>query len=250
MTARMPEPAPRRFLHTLEHPVPPPTGAYRWVYLWHWPIRAMHWAAAAAILLLIASGFTVGRPYFLPQGQVTGQFSIGWVRLVHFVSAGVLVATAIVRVYWLAAGNRYERLPALLPIRGRDWVNMFRQIRYYLLIHPERAPHYLGHNPLQQVFYTLVYVVGAVMVITGFAMYGQANPGGVVRSLTLWVPSLLGGMQVVRLVHHVLTWIFLIFIPVHVYLAIRSDLLERTGTLSSIITGGRFVPTDRSFIDG
>ena len=49
-------------------------------------------------------------------------------------------------------------------------------------------------------------------------------------------------MQIVRFVHHVCTWVFLIFIPIHVYLAIRADLLERGGTISSIITGGRFVP--------
>jgi Ni/Fe-hydrogenase 1 B-type cytochrome subunit len=228
---------------------PAPSGAYRWVYLWHWPIRAMHWAAAAALVVLIVTGFTIGRPYYLPRGQVEGEFFIGWMRLLHFLAAGVLVATAVVRAYWLFAGNRYERFAALFPVRPRDWVNMFKQIKFYLLIHPERAPHYLGHNPFQQLFYTLVYVVGLVMVITGFAMYGQANPGGLIRAATLWVPQLFGGMQNVRLIHHVVTWFFLIFIPIHIYLAVRADLLERTGTMSSIISGGRFVPADKEFID-
>jgi Ni/Fe-hydrogenase b-type cytochrome subunit len=239
----------RGILHALEHQVPPPTGQYRWVYLWHWPIRAMHWAAAVSILLLAFTGFAIGRPYFMPQGEVQGQFFIGWMRLLHFVAAGVLVATAIVRVYWLVAGNRYERLPALFPIRPRDWVNMFRQVKFYMLIHPERAPHYLGHNPLQQVSYTLVYVMAGVMALTGFAMYGQANPGGLIRGATTWIPAALGGMQRVRLLHHVLSWFFLIFIPIHVYLALRSDLLERSGTMSSIFSGGRFVPSDQEFID-
>lgn len=232
------------------HPAGPPTGEYRWVYLWHWPIRAMHWVAAAALLVLIITGFTIGRPYYLPRGQVQGDFFIGWMRLLHFIAAGALVATAIVRAYWLFAGNRFERFAALFPVRPRDWGNMFRQIKFYLLIHPERAPRYLGHNPLQQVFYTLVYVVGAVMALTGFAMYGQANPGGLIRTATVWIPQLLGGMQNVRLIHHVLTWFFLTFIPIHVYLAVRADLLERTGTMSSIISGGRFVPADKEFIDG
>ena len=47
------------------------------------------------------------------------------------------------------------------------------------MIEPEQAPHYIGHNPLQQLSYTVIYVVAVVMVVTGFAMYGQANPGGV-----------------------------------------------------------------------
>jgi Ni/Fe-hydrogenase b-type cytochrome subunit len=250
MTNRTDAAPPPAFLPTLEHPVPPPSGHYRWVYLWHWPIRAMHWAAAGSLLVLIVTGFALGRPYFLPQGQVAGPFAVGWIRMIHFAAAGVLVATAIVRLYWLLAGNRYERLPALFPVRRRDWVNMWRQVKFYLMIHPERAPHYLGHNPLQQVAYTSVYVAGTIMVLTGFAMYGQANPGGLIRAWTLWVPQLLGGMQVVRLVHHVLTWYFLIFIPLHVYLAIRADLLERSGTLSSIVSGGRFVPADEEFVDG
>lgn len=240
----------RSVLTTLEHPVPPPTGEYRWVYLWHWPIRMMHWAAALAIVVLIWTGFTVGRPYFLPPAGSTGQFYIGWMRLLHFIAAGVLVATAVVRVYWLLAGNRYERFTALFPVKGSDWVNMWRQLKYYLMIHPERAPHYLGHNPLQQLSYTLTYVVAFLMVLTGFAMYGQATPGSFIRGATMWVPGLLGGMPTVRLLHHVLTWYFVIFPIIHVYLAIRSDLMERSGTMSSIVSGGRFVPTHREYIDG
>jgi Ni,Fe-hydrogenase I cytochrome b subunit len=81
-------------------------------------------------------------------------------------------------------------------------------------------------------------------------MYGQANPGGLIRGATLWVPQLVGGIQNVRLIHHVLTWVFLIFIPIHIYLSIRADVLERGGTMSSIITGGRFVRSDEEFIDG
>jgi Ni,Fe-hydrogenase I cytochrome b subunit len=50
-------------------------------------------------------------------------------------------------------------------------------------------------------------------------------------------------------VHHVLTWAFLTFIPIHIYLALRSDLLERTGTISSIFSGGRFVRSDVKYVD-
>ena len=251
MTSPTGSPASRSFVHALEHDVPPAAPArYRWVYLWHWPIRAMHWAAAASLALLIVTGFAIGKPYVLPQPQTSGGYFIGWMRLLHFSAAGVLVATAIVRLYWLIAGNKYERFPALFPVRKRDWINMFRQVKFYLMIHPERAPHYLGHNPLQQLAYTTVYVIGLIMVITGFAMYGQSNPGGLIRAATLWVPQLFGGMQVVRLVHHVLTWFFLIFVPIHIYLAIRADLLERGGTMSSIVSGGRFVPDDEEFVDG
>lgn len=233
----------------LKHRAPPPAGEYRWVYLWGWPIRAMHWLAALSILVLVLTGFYIGKPYFLTQGEASSHFLMGYVRLAHFIAAGVFVATGIVRAYWLVAGNRYERLVALFPVRPRDWANMLKQIRFYLLIQPEKAPQYLGHNPLQQFSYTGMYAVAAALVVTGFTMYGQSDPDGLIWKAFGWIAPLVGGMQIVRFVHHILTWAFLIFVPIHVYLAIRADLLERSGSISSIVSGGRFVPADAHFID-
>lgn len=234
---------------SLAHKVPPPTGEYRWVYLWGWPIRAMHWTAALCIATLAVTGLYIGKPYFMTTGEASAHFLMGYVRLVHFGAAAVLVMTAIVRAYWLLAGNRYERLRALFPVRPRDWKNLFRMVKFYLMIHPEEAPTYLGHNPLQQLSYTGMYAVAAVATATGFALYGQSNPGGFIYTMTNWIGPLVGGMPVARFIHHVTTWIFLSFIPIHVYLSIRADLLERTGVVSSIVSGGRFVPADHHFVD-
>ena len=239
----------RRPRLTLAQKVPPPSGEYRWVYLWEWPIRVMHWIAAICIVVLTVTGLYIGKPYFITSGEASAHFLMGWMRFFHFVAAGLLVMTAIVRGYWLFMGNKYERLRALFPVRPRDWVNLFRMIKFYLMIRPERAPHYLGHNPLQQLSYTGVYLLAAVMVITGFTLYGQSDPNGFFYAAFNWIGTLVGGMPVVRFIHHVLTWAFLIFIPIHVYLAIRADQLERTGVISSIVSGGRFVPADKKFVD-
>jgi Ni/Fe-hydrogenase b-type cytochrome subunit len=229
--------------------IPPPSGSYRWVYLWGWPIRATHWAAVAAIVVLIVTGFYIGRPYFITGGEASDHFLMGWMRLLHFIAAGVLVATGIIRVYWLFAGNKFERWRALFPVRRRDWIDLGRQVKYYLMIRPEKAPHYLGHNPLQQLSYTFLYLVVVVQIVTGFALYGQALPGGPWYTGVNWLVPMMGGLQVVRFVHHVLTWVFLIFVPIHVYLALRAEILERTGTISSIVSGGRFVRADIHYVD-
>jgi Ni/Fe-hydrogenase 1 B-type cytochrome subunit len=234
---------------SLAHKMPPPSGNYRWVYLWEWPIRAMHWAAAVSVVVLVVTGFYIGKPYFITHGEASAHYLMGWMRFLHFAAAGVFVATAIIRVYWLFAGNQFERLKALFPGRKQDWINMMKQVKFYLMIQPEKAPHYLGHNPLQQFSYTGLYAVAIAQVITGFAMYGQSRPGGFWYTLFGWVVPLLGGIQVVHFVHHMLTWVFLIFIPIHIYLALRADLLERTGTISSIISGGRFVRSDVDYVD-
>ena len=236
-------------LEQLGSEVPPPSGSYQWVYLWEAPIRVMHWAAALAIVVLATTGLYIGKPFFVTGGEASSHYLMGWVRFLHFSSAAVLVTTAIVRVYWLFAGNKFERLAALFPVRPRDWVNMIKQVKYYLMIRPKDAPQYLGHNPMQQLSYTGMYAVAMVMVVTGFMMYGQSNPGGLWYTLFQWAVPYLGGIQIVRFIHHVFTWVFLIFIPVHVYLAMRADVMEQGGTISSIITGGRFVRTDVDYVD-
>ena len=82
---------------TLKHQVPPPQGRFTWVYLWGWPIRAMHWVAAICIVLLVLTGLFIGRPYFVPAGDNPDPFLMGWIRAIHFGAAAVLVMTAIVR---------------------------------------------------------------------------------------------------------------------------------------------------------
>lgn len=239
----------RALTTTFEQPVGGGAPDHHWVYLWHWPIRAMHWMAALSIAVLVVTGLWIGKPYFIAAGP-GNNFGLQWVRLAHFSAAGLLVATAIVRIYWLFAGNRFERLPALFPVRKRDWVNLWRMVKFYLMIHPERAPRYLGHNPLQQFAYTFTYVMAGLMVVTGFIMFGEANPQGVFMHTFGHLAPFLGGFQWVRVIHHVATWYFPFFIILHVYLAVRADLLERSGTMSSMVSGGRFVPIDDHYADG
>lgn len=222
---------------------------YRWIYMWQWPIRAMHWVAAISIVVLIVTGFYIGQPYFVAGAQTTDPYLMGWFRLIHFIAAGALVATGIVRVYWLFAGNRFETWKALFPVRARDWRNLVAMIRKYLMIRPEQAPHYVGHHPLQQWSYTLVYLLTAFMVLSGFALYGQHNPGGFFYTAFGWFGVALGGAQATRFWHHVMTWAYLVFVPLHVYLSLRADVTEKEGTMSSIFSGGKFVRADVDYED-
>jgi Ni/Fe-hydrogenase 1 B-type cytochrome subunit len=88
-----------------------------------------------------------------------------------------------------------------------------------------------------------------VMVVTGFTLYGQSNPGGLIYQTFSWVSPLFGGLQVVRLVHHALTYAFIIFIIFHIYFGVRADYVERAGVVSSIITGGRYIAANDDYED-
>ena len=234
---------------TIPEAVAAETRDYRWVYLWRWPLRLTHWITAVTVTVLIVTGFYIGKPYFMTGGEASSHFMMGWARFLHFSAAGLLVAAAIVRIYWLFAGGKYARWKALFPVRMRDHLNLIRMIKYYAMVTPEKAPHYLGHNPLQQVSYTLIYAIVLIQMMTGFAMYGLSNPGGLIYGLFGWVGSVLGGWQTVRFVHHLLTWVLVMFIPVHIYLSFRADVMDREGEMSSIFSGGRFVRADMVYED-
>lgn len=224
-------------------------GNFTWVYLWGAPIRAMHWIAAICIVTLIATGFYIGGPYFMTSGEASSHFLMGRVRFLHFTAAAVLVMTGLVRVYWLFAGNKFERWGALFPVTRQNLSRTMRTTGEYLTFGRQKGPSLVGHEPLQQYAYTLLYLMALVMVVTGFAMYGQSNPGGIIFRAFAWVPPLFGGLQYVRLVHHLLTWAFIIFVLIHVYFVVRSDYIDRVGRVSSIITGGRYVSLDEEYED-
>jgi Ni,Fe-hydrogenase I cytochrome b subunit len=50
-------------------------------------------------------------------------------------------------------------------------------------------------------------------------------------------------------VHHVVTWLWLVFIPIHVYLTVRSDVLSKGSRITSIVSGESFVRADVEYVD-
>lgn len=211
--------------------------------MWSAPLRLVHWTAAACIVVLVVTGFSLGKPYFFVREGGPHYVTV-WMRFLHLTAAAVLVATGIFRAWLLVAGGRFERWTALVPHTARDLRNLVRQAVYYATIRVDEAPRYLGHNPMQQLSYLGLYAVAATMVVTGFALYGLGDPDGFFGTAFGWVHDLLGGSPYTRLVHHVLTWVFLIFVPVHVYLSLRADVIDDPGLVSSMITGGRWVEAD------
>jgi Ni/Fe-hydrogenase 1 B-type cytochrome subunit len=222
---------------------------YRWVYLWRWPLRLTHWISAACIVVLAVTGFYIASPFLGTWGEASGHYLMGWARFLHFTAAATIVGAALLRVYWMFAGGKFASWKALLPVRKRDWVNLGKMVKHYLLVHQERMPHYLGHHPLQQLTYTMIYLVACIQILTGFSLYGLSNPGGLISTLFGWVGPVLGGYQYARFLHHALTWVLVTFIPLHVYLAFRADVVDQEGEMSSIFSGGRFVLEGVKFED-
>jgi len=54
-----------------------------------------------------------------------------------------------------------------------------------------------------------------------------------------WVNVLLGGSQMVRLVHHLAMYYLLIFAVIHIYMATREDVMSGQTVVSTMVNGLR-----------
>ncbi|WP_136514160.1 cytochrome b/b6 domain-containing protein [Geomonas edaphica] len=236
--------ATRRKSRRIEEP-----AEFRYVSVWDWQLRVLHWFSVFLILVLSATGLLMGSGRLVYSGAEGFTNYLSWLRLVHFVAGWLLLCAAILRIAGLfLASNQFQRWYALFPVRVRDLKNLVQVALNYLFCRFDRPPHYIGHNPLQQVAYTAIFGVGLLALFTGFALYALYDPGNIVFRYFVMFDDLVG-VQYVRLAHQFVMWIFLAFIPIHVYLSVRADTVEREGALSSIVSGGRWCRKGTHFED-
>ena len=215
------------------------------VYVWEWPVRFYHWVTVASVAVLIATGLMIGTPpAFLSGGDASSQYWFGLVRLLHFSTAFIFMAVFLLRVYWMFAGNAHASWRAFLPItptlfkrQVKEALQVVRIDILQLQLHPV---DYLGHNALAAWSYVGIFAVTIVVSITGLALYAPMS-GWWLPQLFTWVVPLMGGDQNVRFWHHLMTWAFVLFTLIHVYLAVFHEVVEAKGEISSMVSGTRFL---------
>jgi Ni/Fe-hydrogenase 1 B-type cytochrome subunit len=114
-------------------------------------------------------------------------------------------------------------------------------LKWYLFLTKE-PKKYVGHNPLAQLAMFLFFTVGAVyMICTGFALYGEGlGAESWAGKMFGWVITFVGGnSQLVHSWHHMGLWVTTIFVMIHVYAAIREDIMSRQSMISTMISGWR-----------
>ncbi len=211
------------------------------VYVYEAPVRLWHWVNALAIVVLGITGYFIGSPLPTMPGEASANYLMGYIRFVHF-AAGYLLAIGLLgRLYWAFVGNHHARelftLPLLTPAFWREVVVM---IKWYLFLIP-RPGRYVGHNPLARLGMALGFLVTAVfMVVTGFALYGEGTQAGSWADVMFgWVIPLFGQSQDVHTWHHLGLWAMLMFVIVHIYAAIREDIMGRQSLVSTMVSGHR-----------
>lgn len=218
----------------------------------HGLVRIAHWLNAIVLIGMIASGLQIymafphigmkGKVYPVPNPFDSNSLHQGfpeWSRLGgwlagglnwHFALAWPFVITGLVYLGFLIWSGEWR--PLLL--RPRDIRPALEMQLYYLRLRRDHPPQG-KHNPLQKAAYSFIIILGAISVVTGFAIYKPVQLG--------WLTALLGGYELTRYWHFIAVWLFIGFTLVHVTLVLLAD----PASLRAIITGwyrGRFPSHD------
>lgn len=217
-------------------------SAIKSVYVYEAPVRIWHWINALSLVVLGVTGYFIGSPLPTLPGEASANFLMGYIRFAHFAAGYVFAIGLVGRLYWAFVGNHHAAELFWLPVfRLAYWREVLTMLKWYAFIIP-RPSRYVGHNPLARAAMFFGFLVITVfMIVTGFALYGEGTQPGswANRLFTSWVIPLFGQSQDVHTLHHLGLWAMLIFVILHVYAAIREDIMGRQSMVSTMISGYR-----------
>ncbi|MBU0602455.1 MAG: Ni/Fe-hydrogenase, b-type cytochrome subunit [Gammaproteobacteria bacterium] len=211
------------------------------VYVYEAPVRIWHWITVLAMTTLMATGYFIGAPFLQLPGEDPGMYLMGYVRFAHFAAGYVFAIAFAGRIYWAFAGNEHARqifCPPLLS--GAWWSEVMFEARWYFFLE-DKPKKYVGHNPLAATMMFFMFVLGsAFMIASGFALYSEgAGAGHWSDAVFGWVLPFIGDSQLVHTLHRLGMWVLITFVIVHVYAAVREDIMSRQSIVSTMISGWR-----------
>jgi Ni/Fe-hydrogenase 1 B-type cytochrome subunit len=216
----------------------------RRVYVWELPVRFYHWLNAAAILVLVVTGFLIGSPPALMSNEeASSRFWMGWVRFLHFIAAYIFFFNFLFRIYWGFAGNKYSNWKQFIPTSKKFFQEMWYVFKIDILMMKGKEHLSVGHNAMAGFIYFFTFLAFLVQCLTGFGLYAATSDWWFPQ-LFAWVPYLFGGDIVVRQIHHWAMWFFILFTVIHVYLVFYHDYVEGRGEISSMGGGWKFIEDD------
>lgn len=173
-------------------------------------VRITHWINAAAIVIMVGSGWQIynASPLFgftFPRSITVG----GWLAgalLWHFAAMWLLIVNGLVYVALCFATGRFRR--KLLPIRMGEVIRDLRAAMTGRLDHDDLSIY----NAVQKALYAGVLLAGVVIVASGFALWKPVQ----LRELT----AMFGGYEGARLVHFFAMATIVAFVIVHVVMAL------------------------------
>ena len=165
---------------------------------------------------------------------------MGWIRFLHLAFGYIFALLALARLWLVFVEGGISHQLYLPAVWRKVWLEGFiRQIQWnFLLKGPLR---YIGLNPLANIAMLFMFVIpGALIIVTGFAMYAEVTGHDSWQyALFGWVTMLFGNSLDLHVIHRLGMWVIVWFVMVHIYIAVREDILSRQTTISTMLSGER-----------
>lgn len=209
-------------------------------------LRWTHWLRVITMIILTVTGFYLAYVFVAPAtSDEPVLFLNAEFRMWHQIAGFLLIAVTLFKTYLFFTDrlSLKERISILDFISPKIWI---QQIKYYLFMgkHPKLRGAY---NPLQFAAYTLLYLMIFVISLTGLILYVHVyheGMGGFLYDYMRPIEVMMGGLAMVREIHHIVMWGILIFTPIHIYLAVFSSIMGKEGSMDAIISGSKFTKND------
>lgn len=181
------------------------------------PASFMHWTHLISMIVLVFTGFYIAIPFFV-QWMATA-------RWLHITFAFIVLINLGARLYWALFGRSASvRHQSRLD---RDYRNFWRQphnkgqlvqiLKYYVFLrktHPATGKY----NPMQKLTYGFW---GLLLLFQGFTGFILLWPNTQFWGGTML--GLFGSLMMVRTIHYLVMWVFIVTGLVHIYLSLVED---------------------------
>jgi thiosulfate reductase cytochrome b subunit len=173
-------------------------------------VRAMHWTNAVAMILMIMSGWQIYNasplfPFRFASSITLGGW-LGGALLWHFAAMWLLMVNGLIYLITGFATGRFRK--KLLPITPTGVLSDVKAALTFKLAHDDLS-HY---NYVQKTLYAGIIAVGVVIVLSGLSIWKPVQLS--------WLVALFGGYDWARYVHFVCMSAIVLFLIVHVVLAL------------------------------
>ena len=71
------------------------------IYVFQLPIRIWHWSMVLSFLVLIPTGYIIGKPWHSLDGDPTYLFYMGYTRMAHFIAGFIITIGLLVLIFFM-----------------------------------------------------------------------------------------------------------------------------------------------------
>ena len=173
-------------------------------------VRVMHWINAAAMIVMIMSGWQIYNASPLFDFRFDRSITLGgWLGgalLWHFAAMWVLMLNGLAYLVTGLVTGRFRR--KLLPLSPASVIADLKAALTFKLSHDDLT----AYNAVQKLLYLGIILVGIVVVLMGLSMWKPVQ--------LHWLVSLFGDYPAARYVHFVCMALICAFLVIHILLAL------------------------------